>query len=57
MALHMWGGGMQIRNRLREAMLDEELPPVTQHDGSTAKNWDDFYTGALDELMEEVSAN
>lgn len=53
---HFWGGGMQIRNRLREVLLDEELPGV-EYEGcpDLMKNWDDYYTGALDELLERYS--
>lgn len=49
---HFLGGGMQIRNRLREVLLDEELPAVTYGNGDVARNWDDYYTGALHQLME-----
>ena len=49
---HFWGGGMQIRNRLREMLTDEELPPVKYEDGNEYRNWDDYYTGAIDELLE-----
>jgi hypothetical protein len=48
-----FGGGMAVRNMLRDIILDKELPPVKQLDGSTARNWDDFYTGALDQLLGE----
>ena len=50
---HMFGGGMQVRNRLRDIMLDGELPPV-QYDGDSYSNWDDYYTGALQELLESA---
>ena len=47
---------MQIRNRLRDQLLDMELPVVTvDHEGKSygpSQNWDDYYTGALDELLE-----
>lgn len=49
---HMFGGGMAVRNRLRQTMKDDELPPVTYPDGQQHQNWDDFYTGALQELAE-----
>ena len=53
---HLLGGGMQIRNRLRDQLLDMELPVVTvDHEGKSygpSQNWDDYYTGALDELLE-----
>lgn len=62
---HFFGGGMGIRNKLREVMLDAELPPVSsdfplgegsgggQQPGPGCSNWDDFYTGALEELLED----
>lgn len=37
------GGGMQVRNRLRDIVKDEDLPGD--------KNWDDYYMGALEELL------
>lgn len=49
-------GGMALRNRLRDVLTDGELPEVTI--GSDGKpygpwrNWDDYYTGALDELLD-----
>jgi hypothetical protein len=55
---HMFGGGMQIRNRLRDVLPDSALPIIlTSFDGSPygSKNWDDYYTGALDELIERYS--
>lgn len=48
---HLLGGGMQIRNRLRDVLRDEQLPPVEYPEGPM-RNWDDYYMGALDELME-----
>jgi hypothetical protein len=48
---HMFGGGMQIRNRLRDVMTDDKLLPVP-YDHGPSQNWDDYYTGALQELME-----
>jgi hypothetical protein len=47
-------GGMVTRNILREVILDEELPAVIYPDGSASRNWDDFYTGALEELCERA---
>lgn len=41
--------GMGIRNLLREIFLDEELPEI---DG--ARNWDDYYMGALLAALEEM---
>ena len=48
---HMFGGGMQVRNRLREVMKDDELPPV-EYDSGPAQTWDDYYMGVLYELLE-----
>lgn len=45
---HMWGGGMAIRNLLRELMLDDELPPAPYPNGETYSNWDDYYVQALE---------
>ena len=55
---HMFGGGMSIRNRLRERLTDMELPTVeTNHEGESyrSKNWDDYYTGALEEWLERYN--
>jgi hypothetical protein len=41
--------GMQIRNRLRDHLKDDELPP-TRHGQSY--NWDDYYLGAVAELID-----
>jgi hypothetical protein len=49
---HLLGGGMLVRNRLREVLLDEDLPGVPYANGALARNWDDYYQGALDELLE-----
>jgi len=52
---HFLGGGMQIRNRLRDKLKDIDLPVVTKDkDGKPygpSQNWDDYYTGAIDELL------
>lgn len=55
---HLLGGGMQIRNRIRDVMMDDELPGV-MYDGHSKpmKNWDDYYTGALDDLEAEENGN
>jgi hypothetical protein len=45
---HMFGG-MAIRNLLREAMPDTELPEVEYDSSHKYRNWDDFYMGALKE--------
>ncbi len=47
-----FGAGMAVRNILRRQYLDEELPPVKQPAGEMASNWDDYYMGALIELVE-----
>lgn len=48
-------GGMAVRNALRDVMKDDELPgvPYPRQD-DLVKNWDDYYTGAIDELLEQV---
>ena len=45
-------GGMQVRNKLREVMSDDQLPEVEYEDTGPVKNWDDFYLGALMELTD-----
>ena len=50
-----FGGGMMVRNVLRQVMSDTELPPVKYED-ITAQNWDDYYTGALEQLCEDEAA-
>ena len=55
---HLFGGGMSIRNRLREVMPDQDLPGVRYPDlpfGQLIRNWDDYYQGALDELLERLN--
>lgn len=52
-----FAGGMAVRNTLRDVMPDSMLPPVIGPDGGylpgeKVRNWDDFYTGALEELCE-----
>lgn len=46
-----FGIGMQVRNALREVLTDDKLPAIKQRDGSEGRNWDDFYTGALEDLV------
>lgn len=46
-----FGVGMQIRNYLRRAVADEELPGI-EYEGELYKNWDDYYVGALIEFIE-----
>jgi hypothetical protein len=43
--------GMAIRNRLRDRMPDWLLPAVHYEDGFEARNWDDYYMGAVNELL------
>ena len=47
------GFGTAIRNELRRVMRDEELPPITYH-GEAMYNWDDYYRGVLDEMIEQA---
>lgn len=52
-----FSGGMQIRNRLRDVLRDDDLPLLqTNREGEpyNGRYWDDFYTGAVDELLERV---
>jgi hypothetical protein len=54
---HLLGGGMLIRNLLRQMLLDSALPAISlMPDGNIydppSSNWDDYYTGAVDELLE-----
>lgn len=46
--------GLMIRNILRAVLRDDELPEVVQLKGGVTRNWDDFYTGALEALVEET---
>lgn len=48
------GNGMAVRNILRKQLRDLELPAVhsPNYPPEGAKNWDDYYTGALQELVE-----
>jgi hypothetical protein len=41
-----FGGGMAVRNCLRDVLLDENLP--------RDKNWDDYYMGCLREILREM---
>lgn len=54
--LFHFGIGMWVRNRLRGVMTDDKLPLIRQSSGSLAKNWDDFYIGALHALVTETVA-
>ena len=44
--------GMQIRNVLRRALPDTALPSLRQSTGLYSQNWDDFYMGALEALVQ-----
>lgn len=51
--------GMQIGNILREQLTDDKLPEVVMdHEGKPygSRNWDDYYIGALDDLLEKTDA-
>lgn len=48
--------GMQMRNALRDVLLDGELPLVKYEHGQ-ARNWDDYYIGCLEELVEQEISN
>ena len=44
-----------VRNVLRQVMPDSDLPLIQYKygpDKDPAQNWDDFYTGALEQLCE-----
>ncbi len=43
---HMFG--TQIRNLLREVVVDDQLPPV-DYAGQLVCNWDDYYVAAIEE--------
>lgn len=47
-----FGTGMMIRNRLRDVMLDDQLPQIRLPNGQLGQNWDDFYLGALHALVQ-----
>lgn len=48
-----FGAGMQVRNILRGALGDLELPQIRQPNGELGQNWDDFYLGALHALVQQ----
>jgi hypothetical protein len=50
------GNGVFVRNVLRRQLRDGELPPVIYPGGFPTTNWDDYYLGALQELVEETDA-
>lgn len=43
-----FAGGMSVRNLLRQAVRDEELPLAPYPGGQSHRNWDDFYVQALE---------
>ena len=47
-----FGAGMAIRNLLRGAIRDEELPCV-EYDQGCFSNWDDYYIDALEGALAE----
>lgn len=49
---HSPGTGMQIRNALRSIILDDKLPEIQYQDGNSYQNWDDFYFGAIYEMLD-----
>lgn len=49
-----FGGGQAVRNMLRQALPDHKLPDVDLPDGSSGRNWDDYYIGAIYALVQEV---
>ncbi len=44
---HFFGGGMWVRNYLREVVRDSELPDAPYPHNLMLKNWDDFYQQAI----------
>jgi hypothetical protein len=48
-----FSNGMGVRNILRRHVPDRELPPVIYPRGFHSTNWDDYYLGALQELVEK----
>jgi hypothetical protein len=49
-----FSNGMYVRNILRRHVRDGELPPVISPGGLPSTNWDDYYLGALQELVEKT---
>jgi hypothetical protein len=48
-----FGNGLDVRNLLRRFVPDKELPPLTYPWSLLPHtNWDDYYMGALQELLE-----
>lgn len=47
--------GMMIRNWFRDQLTDMELPMIKTNmagEPYNAQNWDDYYTGGIDEFLE-----
>jgi hypothetical protein len=51
-----FSNGAGVRNILRRYVRDGELPPVIYPGGFPCTNWDDYYLGALQELVEKTDA-
>jgi hypothetical protein len=47
-----FSNGMSVRNILRRHLRDGDLPPVIYPGDFACTNWDDYYLGALQELVE-----
>jgi hypothetical protein len=45
-----FGPGVSVRNCLRDALRDDELPEIKYPHDISARNWDDFYYGCIDEM-------
>lgn len=43
-----FGQGMAVRNVLREAIQDDELPPFPEYYGDDVRNWDDYYVQCVE---------
>lgn len=50
-----FGTGMTVRNVLWQVVQDAELPPIA-YDGHVAQNWDDYYFGAIEQLVKYGTA-
>lgn len=46
--------GMKIRNELRAVLRDDQLPLIQYSDCKFYQNWDDFYRGALNDMIEQA---
>lgn len=44
-------GGMAVRNRLREVIKDDELPPLPEFYGTDQSTWDDFYVQCIEAAL------